>query len=377
MNDDEPKQLSIQSGWSTWLKTPRGRKLALGIAALVLAVGSASLVTYARYARERSSGGDTGLGSKLSIDFGKRADDTKTAVSLLDGTTVPEPFAKRRPLAVMIENHPDARPQAGLSKASVVIEAIAEGGITRFVALFGSQDAEKIGPIRSARPYFVQFASSWKALYAHAGGSEAGLALIAKSPLVDLQHNQSAFFREARPGIASEHTLFTTSSQLYDYAKQKKASLDADFTPWTFEADPDTVNRGTAQKATIDFSNASYKVEWAYDQASNRYRRSLGGTAHVDASGGAQLTATNVILMTVGRKNDPSANHGKGEWTMDLIGSGKAKILKHGRQTDATWKKSSLDAMIQFTDADGKTVPLGRGTTWLEIVPPDVPVTIE
>jgi len=204
MPEPEPvKELTATLTWQTWLKSRTGRMTLLGGMAL-LAVIVASSVTYARYARERS--GSNGDGKPVfSINFGdKKSDETKTAVSNLDGTTVPADQANRRPIAVMVENHPDARPQSGLSNASVVLEAIAEGGITRFMALLGSQNVEKIGPVRSARPYYVQFASGWKAIYAHAGGSEGGLAALATAPVVNLDNTNGYFHREPKPGLASE-----------------------------------------------------------------------------------------------------------------------------------------------------------------------------
>jgi hypothetical protein len=376
MTPTDPNQsTSLSRTLTVALAQPRvRRRLVVCLIGLVFLATAA--VTYARYARDRASGG--GSNERFSFNLGSRKlTSSDRAIAALDGTSVPADHANRRPLAVMVENHPDARPQSGLSRASVVIEAITEGGITRFAALYGPTDAEKIGPVRSARPYFVEYVSGWQALYAHAGGSQGGLTLIPRAPIVDLPHNQSAFYREPRPGIASEHTLFTSSDRLYEYAKQKKASLTDDYQPWTFADDPDTSARGTSQHATIDFSSPAYKVDWSYDQSTDQYLRMLAGAPHTDAVTSQQLDAETVVLLTVTRHNDPNANQGKGEWTYDTIGAGPAKLLVHGRLVEGTWKKPALGAMLEFIGGDGKTVPLGRGRTWIEIVPPDVSVTIE
>lgn len=362
--------------FATWMKNRTGKMTALGLIALV-AVGIAAGVAYGRYAKSRTA--DNASDTPVVLDFGTKTSsptDAKVAADL-DGTSVLPDHAKRRPLAVMVENHPEARPQSGLNKASVVFEAITEGGITRFMAVFGPQDADKIGPVRSARPYFVQYASGYKAIYAHAGGSEAGLAILRTAPVVNLNDTVGYFHREPKAGLASEHTLYTSSENLYKLAQKQKASLEEDFTPWKFGDDPSTSDRPASQTASIDFSTVSYKVGWAYDPANDQYNRSLAGSAHKDAVTGVQLTAENVMILSVVRHQDPSANHGKGEWTMDTIGSGKVRILTHGHTVEGTWKKPALDAMLRFFDNEGNELSLGRGRTWVEIVPPDVSVTIE
>jgi len=364
---------------SIWqrLKTPKVRwliLLAVALITLLVATG----VTYARYARDRQPDGNQG--SSFAINFGSRKpenDQLKLVTANLDGTLVAPDHAKRRPLAVMVENHPDARPQSGLNHASVIVEAITEGGITRFMVIFGSRDADKIGPIRSARPYFVQYASGWKALYAHAGGSEGGLAAIPAAPIVNLDDTVGYFHREPRAGIASEHTLFSSTGDLYRLATDRKSSLDVDFTPWKFEDDPSTSDRPSSQTASIDFSTSDYKVGWSYDSAADTYQRSQAGAPHKDAVSGDQLTAKNVAILSVTRQLNAAANRGKGEWTMNTIGSGTLKLLKHGRLVEGTWKKESLGAMVRFYDGSGSELNMGRGRTWLEITPIDVTVTIQ
>ena len=360
-----------------WLKSRNG-KITVAVSVVVLvALGAASIVAYQCYGKKATTA-ETNPADQPTVTFdsGGAAAEKKVADNL-DGTIVSEGIANRRPLAVMIENHPDARPQSGLDKASVVFEAIAEGGITRFEAVFGSQNADKIGPVRSARPYFVQYASGFHAIYAHAGGSEGGLALLQTAPVTNLDNTANYFWRVPKAGLASEHTLYTSSDNLYKLTQSRGATLTADIQPWKFENDPDVANRPTAQKATIDFSSASYKVGWSYDPTTDLYARTLAGVAHKDAVMGNQLTAKNVVLMTVTRHQDATANHGKGEWTMDTIGEGSFKILKHGQTVEGTWKKPAIGEMLRFYNSDGSEVSLGRGLTWVEVVPPDSATSIE
>lgn len=349
----------------------RGRIILVGGACALLAAAVGG-VAYLRYFAPEG-GSTTGVNSllpSLTIDQGP-----KTTPALLDGTGVTEELANRRPLAVMVENHPDARPQAGFADASVVFEAIVEGGITRFMAVYGPREAKKIGPVRSARPAYVAYAAGFKALYAHAGGSQGGLAAInSTKEIVDLPHTNGYFQREPQAGIASEHTLFTSTEQLYRLAGDKDAKLTADITPWKFVDDPALEKRGGEATVSINFSTNTYTAEWTYDRTENTYLRSMAGAAHVDRLTGDRLSAKNVVAITVARQHNANTNQGKGEWTMTTEGSGKALLFQNGQVTEGKWKKDAAGNMLRFYDANDNEVSMIRGRTWIEVVPPEISV---
>ncbi len=357
--------------WQRWL--PVAVPVVLG-AVILTAVG---VTVYRRYVAAPSGTGSTVPDATLpGITIEQPTPKPTTEASPLDGTQVAPELAHRRPLAVMVENHPDARPQAGLGSAANVWEAITEGGITRFMAVFGPHDADKIGPVRSARPYFIAWASGYQALYAHAGGSQAGLALLAGTKnVVDLPHSGSYFHREPRPGIATEHTLFTSSSELYAYADAKQAATDTqDFEGFKFQDDAAVADRPEAGSIAIKFSSASYEVRWEYHRDTNSYRRSLAGTAHTDKNTGEQITTKNVAVLRVDRRYDPNTNQGKGEWFMTTEGSGKATLFRDGQTIEATWKKPSQGEMLKLYGADGAELAFDRGQIWFEVAPPEVSV---
>lgn len=350
-------------------------KGALLILLFVLVFGTAIWAAYARYAG--TGGSSTDGGGSLLPNFSLN-DGPPTEAAMLTGLPVEPDKAKRRPLAVMIENHPDARPQAGLEKADVVFEAIVEGGITRFMAVFGSQDADKIGPIRSARPFYVAWAAGLHALYTHAGGSQGALALIPTvSEIVDLPHAAAYFQRDPKPGIASEHTLFSSTKQLYDFAAEKEAKLEADIKDWKFDHGVKLDKRPVSAKVTIPFSTNTYQADWDYERDSNNYKRSLAGSAHVDKVSGDQITASNVVVIQVTRSFDSKANQGKGEFSMGTEGSGKAQIFHNGAFIEGEWKKPKRDEMIRFYDSTGKELEMVEGKTWIAVIPPDITVTHE
>ncbi len=374
----EPSSDHTAKRRTSW-QNPRVRR-ALGATLSIVILATAGAAAYRRYVTSDSIAPSTTTDNPAVdlplINAEQPAPKPTTEASPLDGTQVSPELAHRRPLAVMVENHPDARPQAGLSSAANVWETMTEGGITRFMGVFGPHDADKIGPVRSARPYFIAWASGYHALYAHAGGSQAGLALLGSAKnVVDLAHTGAYFHREPRPGIATEHTLFTSSKELYDYAAAKKATTDSqDFTGFKFQDDAAEAARPDTATITIKFSSASYDVKWEYDKASNTYKRFLAGAKHTDKNTGEQLATKNVVALTVDRRYDAGTNHGKGEWFMTTEGSGKALLFRDGQKTEATWKKPSQGEMLKLYDADGNELAFDRGQIWFEIVPPDVSV---
>ncbi|MCA9388824.1 DUF3048 domain-containing protein [Candidatus Berkelbacteria bacterium] len=374
MNEQKPRLID---SLKVWLSKPKNKALfIIGILVLSLTI-IVGLISYKRYFKAETQT-PTDQETADSIKNVSQEEKPKLDPSVVDGTMVEPEIANRRPLAVMVENHPQARPQAGLINASQVWEAIVEGGITRFMAVFSSQDAEKIGPVRSARPYFVNWASGYHALYVHAGGSQAGLAAISSSNnIVDLPHTNGYFHREPQPGIASEHTLFTSTADLYDFASKKEVSLEADFETYQFSDEAQLEQRPAEASIAIDFSSPSYKVDWTYDRDLNTYKRNLAGEPHVDRVTGDQIAVKNVITVTVNRRYDPNTNHGKGEWFMDTEGEGSALIFQNGQVTKATWKKPTKGSSLKLFDENNQEIKLVRGKSWFEVVPPDISVIHE
>jgi hypothetical protein len=295
----------------------------------------------------------------------------------LDGTKIPdEALSNRRPLAIMIENHVDARPQWGLPKASLIFEAIAEGGITRFMAVYGPNDSDKIGPVRSARLYYLDWAKELNALYAHVGGNIAALDLIPKIGIADLNQfsiGERAFWRVVN-GKATEHTMYTSTKKLYEVAESKKMSVSADFDSLKFKDDTKEGERGSGQVVTVVFSSPEFTVKWTYDPKTNAYFRSHGGVAHKDAGTGEQVNAKTVAVATV--KRSPLISRDEKEvWQMTTVGSGSATVFIDGKEIKGTWKKESREKRMRFYDSEVNEISVNRGQAWIEIIPPEGSVT--
>lgn len=377
------------------------KKLFLIIGAFVLYLASAG-ISYGAFRYLNGSGG--GLispvtpigktGSKIDLSL------PKTEKCPLNGglftKTEKQIWEKRRPLNVMIENHLDSRPQSGLGSADVVYEAVAEGGITRFMAVFycgASAEEVTIGPVRSARTYFMDFASEYGdyPLYAHVGGAnKPGPAnalgqigdygwLAAGNDMNQFSLGFPVFWRDyERVGhpVATEHTMYSTTEKLWEVAAKRGLSnvdeegnkWDANFIQWTFKDDEKSDSRGDVGKIEFSFweNNDDYAVAWDYNKEANQYSRSNAGQQHKDLNSDSQLQAKTVIVQYV-KETGPidEIKH----MLYGTTGTGKAIIFQDGKATEANWKKEKRQSRTKFTDKSGKEISLNRGPIWIEIIP--------
>jgi hypothetical protein len=313
-------------------------------------------------------------------------------------------WQKHRPLGVMIENHVDARPQSGLSGADTIYEAVAEGGITRFLAIFYCQDAGQVGPVRSARTYFVDFASEYAdfPLYAHVGGANQPGPADALGQISDYgwtgynDLNQFSigfptFWRDydRLPGVATEHTMYSSVDKLLDYAKtnrkltnidDKGKSWDTKFVPYAFTDDALASTRGTSQSIHLEFwqsAGSDYFVDWTYNPKTNLYMRANGGKPHLDKDTGKQLAAKNVVVLEMIQDNADDGYVANDHLLFEDKGTGKAIIFKDGKRTNGTWEKDKRTSRTIITDSSGKQIQFDRGLIWFEVLPTDGVLTVK
>ncbi len=284
----------------------------------------------------------------------------------LDGRLV-EPDYQYYPVAVIIENHTDARPQAGLTQASVVFEAEAEGGITRFLAVFDSNLLpDKIGPVRSARPYFLDWAKEFSALLVHVGGSPEALVRIIKENILSLNefYNGDYFWRASER--SAPHNVYTSKNRLIKYLEKRQLGT-AKFLPWEFKSDAPFAERPTSTVVKINFFLPAYRVKWIYDHQANDFVRYVGGVVQRD-EGGQEIRAKNLaIAQTKAEVIDEELR-----LKMGNIGDGKAIVCFDGRCQDALWVKRAPTSRLRFYDSTDKEIKFNAGVTWIEIVKPEV-----
>lgn len=301
----------------------------------------------------------------------------------LDGKLVDAADAHQFPYCVMIENaaFDGVRPQSGLPDAEIVYEVIVEGGITRFMAVFGDSRPERIGPVRSARDNFVEFAYAYDCPYYHAGGSDTGLQHIRDLGMRDVDGliEYQYFWRD--PLKFGPHDFFTSGKLLQKAAKEHgwHNEPDPDFVRWERVDETGSKTYTTSAKSELADSvfvgyDPGYEAEWTYNGNSGVYKRKTAGVPHLDAETQKPLTAKNIVLLHVG---DGQPIPGKGRINWPVIGRGKVDIVYGGRVYRGFWRKAGERSRLQFVDDEGNRLPLAIGNTWVQVVPPHVEVTIQ
>jgi len=308
-----------------------------------------------------------------------------TQAALLDGVLIPvdefQRLTQRLPLAIMIENHVDARPQFGLDRAELVYEAIAEGGITRLLAAYWRNDVDRIEPVRSARVYYVTWARELDAVYVHHGSSEEFGPAHVYSAINELgvRNLDGLFLGEAvgqrDPARRSPHNVVSSTGLLWGSAAERGWVGPPAVQTWAFKdgnparaADP-TARRAPAVDVFFSGSFNAYSVHWDYNPASNGYLRSLGGQPHTDAGSGQQLAAQNVAVQYATFRPSGDGKHN----LYDIVGGGQAVVFQDGVAIEGTWSKPEALSRTRFYDAAGAEIAFNRGTTWVEVVPAGSP----
>lgn len=314
-----------------------------------------------------------------------------------------EIWEKRRPLAVMIENHAESRPQSGLSFADLVYEAVAEGGITRFMGVFYCGAAAgnvNLAPVRSARAYFLPWVLEYDALYNHVGGAgkcndetvderAKALCQIGEYKIKDMDQFGISFptcyrnYDRLDHPVATEHTMVCLTDKLYKLAADRGwtnvdkngKNWDTLFEPWKFQAEAKANARGSV--ASISYVawkgyEAEYGVKWDYDKTLNIYKRFNGGASHLDLETKEQLIAKNVVILFA-KETGPVDTHA--HLLYNNIGSGEAIFFMNGLSSSGTWKKATKNTRTKFYDKAGKEINFVPGVVWVSMLPTGTQVT--
>jgi len=276
-----------------------------------------------------------------------------------------ESLTKKTPLAVVIENSPNARMQSGLDRADMVYETTAEGGITRFLAFFQQHRLNEIGPVRSARTYFVNWIVPYSPFFVHIGGSEAAYSLIRQYKRIGIDDLRGAnvFWRDK--SRYAPHNAYTSYERVKNFVAGKyPLETDGNFSN-RFKDEASEDLRPEAQVLTVRFSSVeAYNVVWRYNKDNNSYKREMLGVPHTDRVTGNQLEAKNlVVLETTQTSTNTTEQHVK-----KTIGSGKATYFLDGKQISGYWKKTDVYSPIKFYDEYDREIEFNRGQLWVMII---------
>lgn len=398
------------------------KSLIVAIFSVIFYIASTT-ITYSFFTSSEKNGENSLVSSIPTLEDGATEDpkEPKTEECPLNGQMftkkTKELWETRWPLAVMIENHEESRPQSGLSSANIVYEAVAEGGITRFMAVYLCNPVDvQVGPVRSARTYYLDWLSEYDALYAHVGGANCNKETgdgCANGALADAlgqiirykikalnQMNYCCGFpvfwrdytRLGRP-VATEHTMYSSIEKLWKkggemwlnstnltyFDWQKK------FTPWKFKDGASSVkptqtlttSANIVDKINVEFwqGYSKYGVVWNYSKECNCYKRENGGASHMDLNNNQQVSVKNVVIQFQRESRANDGYPGNVHLLYKTIGEGKALFFQDGQVIEGKWIKASRLDRTKYVDAKGKEINFNRGLIWIQTVPEGSSIT--
>jgi hypothetical protein len=294
--------------------------------------------------------------------------------AVLNGVAAEPALAMRLPVAVMIDDGVRARPQYGYTSASIVYQAPADGGETRYMFIYQETDASRVEPIRSGRPYFVNWASEYRSAFAHYGGDRKTLRYI---PTIDKRllwdvdalaaSGGSGVFRRD-PARVAPHNAYSSSTLIREraVARGAGATLAEGIAERPFADDLPRAERPNAGSILVPYKRGS--SGYTYDADTNSYLRSVAGKAQIDAADGTRVTARNVVVLFMRLSIDPESEPNHRRPMLDHVGSGKALVFRDGKVIAGTWQKPSASELTRFYDAAGREITLVRGRIFIQVV---------
>ncbi|MBE7024659.1 MAG: DUF3048 domain-containing protein [Ruminococcaceae bacterium] len=280
--------------------------------------------------------------------------------------------ATTRPVAVMVDNdNSDAWPHAGLTDAYLIYEVPVEGGATRLMALFGEVNPEKIGPVRSSRHYFLDYALEHDAIYTHFGYSPQALADIPALGVNNINGvvgpDSSAFWRENKY-VGDYHSAFTSMEKICAMADSKGYRTEREKAPLNIAPEEKPLDGGeTAETVKIPYAGF-YSSSFSYDAAAGTYEKFMNGSPH-RVQGEDKLAVKNIIVMQM---KTYSLGDGSARINAETVGSGSGYYITLGKSIPITWEKTGRSAKTVWKNADGEEIELNPGQTWVMLLPSGV-----
>ena len=294
---------------------------------------------------------------------------------------VPQTFkGNDRPIAVMIDNSELALPQAGLDKAYMVYEFIVEGGETRLMALFKGKNVEKIGPIRSSRHYYLDYALENDAIYVHFGWSPQAQTDISKlgvNNINGIYESEKSFWRATDKNHAYLHSVATSTEKVLEIAKKKgyRTTSDAEsvlnYVADEVELDSDIL----ADTVTIPYSDHN-TVKYEYNSETKTYQRYTRGKKQVDWVSGESVTVKNIII-TFCKNTTLNDGENKGRQTIDNVKTLKGYYITDGKAIEITCEKTSRSGQTVYKDLEGNEINVNDGNTFMQVCPIDAKVKFD
>ncbi|HZK32924.1 MAG TPA: DUF3048 domain-containing protein [Tissierellaceae bacterium] len=293
--------------------------------------------------------------------------------SPLSGIYGEEEKINRRPIAIMFDNHPRARWQSGLKDAEIVYEFLVEAPYTRYMGIYLMNDPELIGPIRSARPYFVTTSLEYDGVYVHVGGSEQAFADIRNLGLADIDALSSSgkvFWRQSHK--KAPNNMYSSMEILRSIQEERKYRMAGEYTPFKFKEDESYIDGLDANNIIINYRKNNI-TEYSYDLENKVYKRKKDGENHIDEIDSIEIIAKNIIIQEANTR----AIDNVGRLEIQLIGEGKGKYITLGKIIDIKWFKDSKKGKTIYRDLNGEEIILNPGITWIQVVEPNTVIEIK
>ncbi len=295
--------------------------------------------------------------------------------SPLSGIYAPEEKVNRRPVAIMFDNHPRARWQAGLSQAEIVYEFMVEAPYTRYMGIFLINEPESIGPIRSSRPYFVTALLEYDPVYVRVGGSPEAKRYIANLKIADidgLSTSNKVLWKNREVNKKAPHNTYTSMEAIRKTQVERGYRLFGEYEGFKFNEEDRDIDGYSAKEIIIRYFKDN-TTTYSYDPKEKVYYRKKDGQVHIDELDNSNIIAKNIIIQEA--KTRIIDNEGR--LAIELVGEGKGKYITNGRAMDIKWIKKSRNSKTYYYDENGKEILLNPGVTWIQVVKTEPDIIIE
>ncbi|ERI95678.1 hypothetical protein HMPREF1982_00051 [Clostridiales bacterium oral taxon 876 str. F0540] len=312
----------------------------------------------------------SGCSKEKAVETVNRVSYDKKFTAPYTGEVVDEKTSKNIPFMAIIENSNDARPQSGLVDADIVYETMAEGGIPRFIALFQKNTPEKIGPIRSARAYFLNISREYNLPFAHCGYSEEAENMIKKDNLMTLNEFTYTGFYWRDNERKAPHNLYSSAKRLREVISNRGYTDKATNKP-KFNKDFWLSDNSSKASSILLKLNKYYSTSYIYRDG--KYYKAMNEEASFNKEDKRPIAVTNVVVQTTNIKLQKDNQH----LDITLVGEGTGYVFSNGKYTKMTWSRKDITSPTILKDENGLDIPLNPGNTWWHIIDKSNPVEIK